>query len=74
MEHFILECETLEQTRTQTKTYKELTQDNNFTLDNILFPKDNIQKNIEDTKTLLTKLWNKRKNILKQNNNGVNNT
>ena len=44
LEHFILECETLEQTRTQTKTYKELTQDNHFTLDNILFPKDNIQK------------------------------
>ena len=49
----------------QTNIYTELVQNNKFNLDNILFPKDNIKNNIEKTKQLLTKLWNKRKNILK---------
>ena len=49
----------------QTNIYTELTLNSKFNLDNILFPKDNTQNNIEKTKQLLTKLWNKRKNILK---------
>ena len=65
LEHFIIKCDALKQTRTQTKIYKEYTQNNKFTIDNILFPKENIQNSIEDTKRLLTKLYNKRKSILK---------
>ena len=65
LEHFITECEALAQTRSQAKIYTEYKQDNKFTLDNILFPKENIQNGMENTKKLLTKLWNTRKNILK---------
>ena len=65
LEHFIIECDTLKQTRKQTKIYKEYTQNNKFTIDNILFPTENIQNSIENTKRLLTKLYNKRKSILK---------
>ena len=65
LEHFIIECEALAQTRSQTEIYTEYTQNNKFTLDNILFPKENTQNDMENTKKLLTKIWNKRKNILK---------
>merc|ERR1711972_190554 len=63
LEHFITECEALAQTRSQAEIYIEYKQDNKFTLDNILFPKENIQNGMENTKKLLTKLWNTRQNI-----------
>ena len=65
LEHFITECEALAQTRSQAEIYIEYKQDNKFTLDNILFPKENTQNGMENTKKLLTKLWNTRQNILK---------
>ena len=40
------------QERTQTKIFTEYSQKNNkFTLDNILFPKENAQNDIENTKS-----------------------